>query len=221
MNARRWPALLRTPSAEGSQPASSSNCLARDASVDWTATTLLDRRILLFTAASALLTGVLTGVIPALQAGRTEVTGALKAGGREGGHRTTRLRAALLVVQAALSVMLLIGSGLFLRSLRNVNAVDMGYQPGRLLFVSTDYRGTRLSPADRNALQQRLLERARAMPGVQSAAATFATPFWASLVEDVFVPGRGSVNGLGALYLNRVTETISPRPAPPSYGAVP
>ena len=173
--------------------------------VDWTATTLLDRRILLFTAASALLTGVLTGVIPALQAGRTEVTGALKAGGREGGHRTTRLRAALLVVQAALSVMLLIGSGLFLRSLRNVNAVDMGYQPGRLLFVSTDYRGTRLSPADRNALQQRLLERARAMPGVQSAAATFATPFWASLVEDVFVPGRGSVNGLGALYLNRVT----------------
>ena len=173
--------------------------------VDWTATTLLDRRILLFTAASALLTGALTGVIPALQAGRTEVTGALKAGGREGGHRTTRLRAALLVVQAALSVMLLIGSGLFLRSLRNVNAVDMGYQPGRLLFVSTDYRGTRLSPADRNALQQRLLERARAMPGVQSAAATFATPFWASLVEDVFVPGRGSVNGLGALYLNRVT----------------
>ncbi|HEV8355308.1 MAG TPA: ABC transporter permease [Gemmatimonadales bacterium] len=173
--------------------------------VDWTVTTLFDRRILLFTAASALLTGVLTGVIPALQAGRTEVTGALKAGGREGSHRTTRLRASLLVVQAALSVMLLIGSGLFLRSLRNVGAVDLGYQPGRLLFVNTDFRGTKLSPAERNALQQRMLERARALPGVQSAAVTFGTPYWASLVEDVFVPGRGNINSLGALYLNRVS----------------
>jgi predicted permease len=173
--------------------------------VDWTATTLLDRRILLFTAAIAMLTGVLTGVIPAVQAGRTEVTGALTAGGREGGHRTTRLRASLLVLQAALSVMLLIGSGLFLRSLRNVNAVDLGYQPGRLLLVNTDFRGTVLSPSERNALQQRMLERARALPGAQSAAATFATPYWTRLVEDVFVPGRGSVNNLGALYLNRVS----------------
>jgi putative ABC transport system permease protein len=173
--------------------------------VDWTATTLFDRRILLFTAASALLTGMLTGVIPAFQAGRTEVTGALKAGGREGGHRATRLRSALLVVQAALSVMLLIGSGLFLRSLRNVKAVDLGYQPGRVLFVTTDFRGTKLSPVEREALQQRMRERARTLPGVEAVAATFATPYWASLVEDVFVPGRGSINHLGALYLNRVS----------------
>ena len=172
--------------------------------VDWNATALFDRRILLFTALSALLTGVLTGVLPALQAGRTEMTGALKAGGREGGHRTTRLRAGLLVVQAALSVMLLIGSGLFLRSLRNVGAVDLGYQPGRLLFVNTDFRGTQLSPGDRNALQQRMLERTRALPGVLSATVTWATPDWASMVEDVFVPGRGNVNNLGPLYLNRV-----------------
>jgi predicted permease len=173
--------------------------------VDWTSTTLFDRRMLLFTALSALLTGVLTGVLPAFQSGRTEVTGALKAGGREGGHRSTRLRTGLLVVQAALSVMLLIGSGLFLRSLRNVGAVDLGYQPSRLLFVNSDFRGTKLSPADRNALQQRMLERARALPGVQGAAATYATPYWASLVEDVFVPGRGNINSLGPLYLNRVS----------------
>ncbi len=173
--------------------------------VDWNATALFDRRILLFTVLSALLTSVLTGVLPALQAGRTQMTGALKAGGREGGHGTTRLRSGLLVVQAALSVMLLIGSGLFLRSLRKVGAVDLGYQPGQLLFVNTDFRGTKLAPGDRNALQQRMLERTRAFPGVLSATVTWATPYWTSDVEDVFVPGRGNVNSLGPLYLNRVS----------------
>jgi predicted permease len=172
--------------------------------VDWTATSLFDRRILLFTAASALLTGLLTGVIPALQAGRTQVAGALKDGGREGGHRATRLRTALMVVQSALSVMLLIGSGLFLRSLRNVGAVDLGYEPGRLLYVRTDYRGTQLTPGERHALQQRMLERTRALRGVESATVSWATPYWASLVEDVFIPGRGNVNKLGPMYLNRV-----------------
>ena len=173
--------------------------------VDWAATSLFDRRILLFTLVSALVTSILTGVIPALQSGRTEVTGALKAGGREGGHHATRLRSGLLVLQAALSVVLLIGSGLFLRSLRNVGAVDLGYQPGHLLFVETNYRGTRLGPAERHVLQQRMLERVRALPGVQSAAVTFGTPYWTSLVEDVFVPGRGSINDLGALYQIRVS----------------
>jgi predicted permease len=74
-----------------------------------------------------------------------------------------------------------------------------------MLFVNTDFRGTRLSPVEREALQQRMRERARTLPGVAAVAATFATPYWASLVEDVFVPGRGSINHLGALYLNRVS----------------
>ncbi|HTL04888.1 MAG TPA: FtsX-like permease family protein, partial [Gemmatimonadales bacterium] len=172
--------------------------------VDWSVTGLFDRRILLFTALCALLTGALTGALPAMQAGRTRVASELKSGGREGSRRTTRVRAGLLVLQAALSVMLLIGSGLFLRSLRNVNAVDLGYQPSRLLHVSTDYRGTVLTAEARNALQQRLLERARSFGGVESATVTWAVPYWASDVEDVFVPGRGSVNHLGPMYLNRV-----------------
>jgi putative ABC transport system permease protein len=174
------------------------------ADVDWSATGLFDRRILLFTLVCALITGITTGLIPALQAGRTDLTGALKAGGREGSRPGSRIRTTLLVVQAALSVVLLVGAGLFVRSLRNVNAVDLGYEPGRLLQVSTDFRGTALKPAERNDLQRRLLERARAIPGVQSAAATFGVPFWASLNEDIFVPGHDSVSRLGAFYLLRV-----------------
>jgi putative ABC transport system permease protein len=174
------------------------------ADVDWSATGLFDRRILLFTLACALITGITTGLIPALQAGRTELTGALKAGGREGSRPGSRIRTTLLVLQAALSVVLLVGAGLFVRSLRNVNAVDLGYEPGRLLQVSTDFRGTALKAAERNDLQRRLLERTRAMPGVQSAATTFGVPFWASLNEDIFVPGRDSLSRLGAFYLLRV-----------------
>ncbi len=133
------------------------------------------------------------------------MTWGLRTGGREGGHHATRLRSGLLVLQAALSVVLLIGSGLFLRSLRNVAAIDLGYQPQRLLMVATNYRGTRLAPDERHSLQQRMLEAARAIPGVQSAAVTFGTPYWSSLVEDAFVPGRGSVNALGRLYQIRVS----------------
>jgi predicted permease len=173
--------------------------------VDWTTTSLFDGRILLFTFAIALFTGILTGVLPALQSGRTEVTGSLKAGGREGGQGISRMRGGLLVLQAALSVMLLIGSGLFLRSLRNATAVDLGYQPEHLLMVGTNYRGTRLPAEERHALQRRMLERAGSLPGVQSVAVTYGTPYWSSLVEDVFVPGRGSVNELGPIYLNRIS----------------
>jgi predicted permease len=174
------------------------------ADVDWSATGLFDRRILLFTLVCALITGITTGLIPALQASRTDLTGALKAGGREGSRPGSRIRTTLLVVQAGLSVVLLVGAGLFVRSLRNVNAVDLGYEPGRLLRVSTDFRGTTLKAAERNDLQRRLLERTRATPGVQSAASTFGVPFWASLNEDIFVPGHDSLSRLGSFYLLRV-----------------
>jgi predicted permease len=172
--------------------------------VDWSAGGLFDGRILAFTALIALLTGVLTGVLPALQAGRTDVAGAIKSGGREGSHHGSRLRATLVAVQAALSVVLLVGAGLFLQSLRNATGVDLGYDHGRLIHVSTDYRGTRLTRPERHLLQGRMLERARAMPGVQAVGVTFGVPFWSSLNEDIFVPGQDSVARLGTFYLNRV-----------------
>ncbi len=173
--------------------------------VDWTTTSLFDPRILVFTLACGILTSVLTGTIPSLQAGRTDVSTSLKSGGREGHRTTARVRSTLLVVQAALSVVLLVGSGLFVRSLRNVNAVDMGYEPGRIVHVTKDFRGTSLTGPEREALQERMRATAAAMPGVQSVAATWAVPFWGSDVEPIFIPGRDSVNQLGPFYLNRVS----------------
>jgi predicted permease len=174
--------------------------------VDWSATPLFDTRILVFTGLVALLTGVLTGLTPAWQAGRTDLAETFKAFGKDGGRPRARLRTALLVAQAALSVMLLVGAGLFVRSLTNVRAVDLGYDPGRLIFVRTDFRGQTLTHAERGTLQGRLMERVRGMPGVESATATFGIPFWISNTIDLFVPGRDSLNGLGSFYQNVVAD---------------
>jgi len=174
--------------------------------VDWSATPLFDGRMLLFTAAAALLTGLLTGLAPAWHAGRSDLAGSLKAGGREGSRPRARLRTSLLVVQAALSVLLLVGAGLFVRSLRNVRALDLGYEPSRMLVALTDYRGQRPPPEQRAEFSRRLLERARGIPGVERATLTFGIPFWRSNTTDVFVPGRDSLNGLGSFYQNVVGE---------------
>ena len=174
--------------------------------VDWSTVPLLDSRMLLFAAAMVVITGLLTGLIPAWHAGRTDLTVSLKAGGREGSRSRARVQTGLLVAQAAMSVMLLVGAGLFLRSLRNVHSVDLGYDPFRMIVVQPIMRGVRLTPAERGALTQRLLDRARAIPGVEKATLTFGVPFWRSNTMDLFLPGRDSLSGLGAFYGNSVAE---------------
>ena len=172
--------------------------------LDWSAG-LLDRRLLLATAGAALAAGLLAGLAPALQAGRGDVAGALKAGGREGSVRRSRTRAALLVLQVALSVVLLVGAGLFARSLYNVRTVEMGFDPERVLYASVDLRGTRLTPAESMALTRRLLDRARELPQVEHAALTRSVPFWMTWSEDIAVPGIDSVSRLGDFSANAVS----------------
>jgi putative ABC transport system permease protein len=174
--------------------------------VDWSLTPLFDQRTLLITTAMAVVTGVLTGLAPALQAGRADVSVALKAGGREGNIHRSRLRATLLVIQAGLSVVLLVGAGLFVQSLRNVQGVDMGYEPDRILHMNVELGGLELTRPQRIELRRRMLETLRARPGVEHAAVTSAIPFWQTIVEDLFVPGRdSSVNGQDFIALNAVS----------------
>jgi predicted permease len=174
--------------------------------VDWTTVPLLDSRMLLFAATMVVITGLLTGLLPAWHAGRTDLTVSLKAGGREGSRSRARMQTGLLVLQAAMSVMLLVGAGLFLRSLRNVHSIDLGYDPFRLVVVQPIMRGERLTGPERGALTQRLLDRARTTPGVEKATLTFGVPFWRSNTIDLFLPGRDSLTGLGAFYQNLVAE---------------
>jgi predicted permease len=164
--------------------------------VEWQSD-ITDTRMLLFAAATAVMAGVLAGLAPIVQSRRTDVATALKAGAREGYGQRSRLRAALLVLQAALSVVLLVGAGLFVRSLQRVSAVDMGYDVDRLVWVEPHLRGTVLDSTERRTFQQALMERARRFPGVDNVTLTLTVPFSTTYSDDVYLPGADSASKLG------------------------
>ena len=174
--------------------------------VDWSFVPIFDSRVLLFTTAVVLFTGLLTGLAPAVHALRADVNASLKAGEREGGGQRTRVRSGLLVAQAALSVVLLIGAALFVRSLHNVQKVDLGWDPDRLLHLRLELRGTGVTDEQEKALMQRALDRVRAMPGVSSASTLVSVPFWMTWSEDVFVPGMDSSDRQRTYVMNPVGD---------------
>jgi predicted permease len=130
---------------------------------------LTDPRTLLFAGLVALGVGVLTGLAPMAQVGRGSLTADLKSGAREGTYQRTAVRTVLLVAQSALSVVLLVGAGLFVRSLRNVRDVRLGFDADSVLVVSLEMRDVNLDSAATVALRLRLLETARSVPGVSHA----------------------------------------------------
>ena len=125
-------------------------------------------RVLLFTAGLAILTGVLFGLAPAFSATRMSLTAALKEGGAGSrlGARRSRLAKALVSAQVALSLVLLVGAGLFLRTLRELESVPLGFERDHLLMFSVSpglngYTGTRLADYYRQ-----VQERIAGIPGV-------------------------------------------------------
>jgi predicted permease len=144
---------------------------------------LLDARVVLFTGVVALITGVAAGLAPAAQASKPELTTALKTGAGDGGGHGSRLRTSLIVVQVALSVLLLYGAGLFVRSLSNVRRIDLGVDSSRLIAATVDFA----DPAGhflirgpyRTVLGAGLgeaAERLKQMPGVEQTALSTAPP---------------------------------------------
>jgi len=158
---------------------------------------LTDPRSLATAVGFALAAGMLTGIGPAILAGRDTVADTLKAGARAGTYHRSRARTALLVFQGALSVMLLIGAGLFVRSLRHVRAMRLGYDADPVLVARQVFRGIRLDDSARTALGHRLLETAQAIPGVERATLVSSIPFLGTSTTDLFVPGIDSVGRLG------------------------
>ena len=172
--------------------------------VGWDST-MADIRVLAFAGAVALAAGILAGLAPALQSVRADVAAALKSGGAKSGLHRSRLRTSLLVFQAALSVVLLVGAGLFVRSLRNVRTLDLGYDADRVVYIETQMRGLRLPTSEMAALKRRLLARARELPAVEAAGRTLTVPFMVNSVQDLTVPGIDSVNRLGEFYYHAVS----------------
>jgi predicted permease len=130
-----------------------------------------DLRILLFTLAVTVATGLVFGLAPALQATRADVGRTLKdqAGAVVGGGHG-QLRNALVVMQVALSLLLLIGAGLFLRSLKNLSNLGPGFSAERLVGFNIDPSLNGYTPERLNGFYQQLIENLNAIPGVKSAA---------------------------------------------------
>jgi putative ABC transport system permease protein len=164
-----------------------------------------DPRTVLFAAAAALAVGLLTGLAPILQARRTNLTADLKAGSREGTYHRSPTRIALLVMQGALSVVLLVGAGLFVRSVRNVQSIRLGYDVDPVLIADVNMRDVKLDSVASAALRLRLLEVAKSIPGVENASLRNTVPFWSQWSPGLYVDGIDSVSRLGQFDLNAVS----------------
>jgi predicted permease len=156
-----------------------------------------DLRTLTFAGVAALVVGLLTGIAPALRGARLSLAPALKVGPRAGAYQRSRLRTALLLAQGALSVFLLVGAGLFVRSLHNVRAMRLGFDVDPVVIVSPNLRSLRLPPDQRADLARRLVAAATAMPEVEAAARGISIPFWSTEGVGFHVPGIDSVRKFG------------------------
>src|SRR5437773_708395 len=160
----------------------------------------LDGHVLFFTLALTMLTAILFGLAPALQAGKVNLNGLLKEGARVGtGGRQRRLRDTLVASEVALALLLLVGTGLLVRSFWRLQQTAAGFNPGRILtaVVSLPYTGYGDS-TNRAVFQRQLLERLAGLPGVASAGLTSDLP-WTGYDENssfniegkTFPPGDG------------------------------
>lgn len=159
----------------------------------------IDRWVLGFTLGVSLLTALLFGLFPALQASRPELNESLKEGGRDtaAGGRGRKVRNALVVAEIALSLVLLVGAGLMVKSFMRVQELNLGFRPDNLLTMNIQLVRSRYQGRLSQTFFNQLIQRVEALPGVESVGA----------VTAIFIPGLANSAGF----------TIEGRPqSPPS-----
>jgi predicted permease len=158
---------------------------------------LTDWRTIAVTLGLAVAAGVLVGLAPSLLANRGDLAASLRGGVRGGMSEGGRLRSSLLVAQATLSVVLLVGAALFVRSMGSVRAMPMGYDVDRVLLVNRINRGSVFNDSAQLAMRHILLSTAQSLPGVESAAWASSAPFVSTSSTALYVDGIDSVARLG------------------------
>jgi predicted permease len=182
------------------QLTTSVNTVFLDLSLDW--------KVLAFTAGVAIVTAVLFGTVPALKAASVAPQEVMKEQGRSvAGDGRMRLSQILVVAQVALSLILVVAAGLFMRTFASLATLSLGFDRSAVLVASVNARSLQLDPRDRPALFAHLRDAAAAVPGVSSAAASAVTPIsgstWQYSVEVIGGP-KLSERDSGA-YVNLVT----------------
>lgn len=153
----------------------------------------LDWRVFAFAGGISVLTGLTFGIIPALRATRVDLANSIKETSRSLSRSRTLLGKTLLIAQVAISLVLLIGAGLFLRTLMNLRNVDVGFKTANLLLVSVDPSVNRYDEEHSRRLVEQMKEAFQAIPGVRSVG--MATPpllSGSTWQNSMHVPGRPS-----------------------------
>ena len=151
----------------------------------------LDWYVLAFTLAVSVATGLLFGLAPAWQARKVDVNTALKEGAGKGGSARGRLRGALVVAEVALSLILLVGAGLLMRTFANLVNVSPGFDPNNVLTCQIALNGERYDTTNEAAAFYRdALERVGRLPGVEAAAITNKLPLDWQFNMPVFLPSN-------------------------------
>jgi putative ABC transport system permease protein len=153
----------------------------------------LDGQVLGFTLAIAVLTGVLAGVLPGWRFAKADVQDALKQGAGRGGSETggTRTRNALVVSEVALSLVLLVGAGLMMRTLWALHKIDPGFDARNVITMQMSVQPAKYSgPAQEISSTNEILARIRALPGVTAAAAVDSLPLTDGSTQPIAIAGR-------------------------------
>ncbi len=171
------------------------NQISLDLGMDW--------RVLAFTTALAVLTTVSFGLAPAIRATRAEPATLLQSGSRgsTGGRERFSLRRILVVSQVALSVVLLMGALLFVRSLRNLTTLNVGFQQTGILVTSVGFERLQIPEERFTEYKRDLVKQVQAIPGVESAAHAMLVPFGGSSWNDEVLT-EGSDDDKGVAWIN-------------------
>jgi len=157
--------------------------LTIDVGVDW--------RVLLFSMGISLVAGAAFGLVPALQATRPVLTSALKDTTAQAGYSRSRLRSGLVVTQLALSLMILIGAGLMVRALQQLQTMSPGFDPSNALTVSFDLGLQGYDQAKGEQFYRQVVDRIESLPGVKSAALTTNIPLGLNYSSsNIYVEGQ-------------------------------
>lgn len=160
----------------------------------------VDLRTTAFIALVSILVGCVAGLLPALQAMKTDLLNSLKAGSRNSAYRGSRLRSTLLALQAALAVVLLVGSGLFMRSLDVVQSIDVGFARDNMYVIRPQLDNARLYGAELQAAIPEVAKRLEAMNGVEAVAFTSVPPLQGASFRSIKLLDRDTIPQLPGDY---------------------
>ena len=181
--------------------------------VPWETEIRLDQPVLLFAIAAAALATLSFGLFPAVQSARRDLVAGTNIAGRgSAGRRQTRMRSSLVVAQVALSIVLLLGAGLLMRTFVKLVGVDLGFDPKNLLVAGVAFPPRPNASADeQRRFYREALERIVAIPGVRSAGVSNGPPPFAGMSSSLQIPGTALPEGSEASILfasDRLAETV-------------